>query len=369
MKYIRSAFTGGMLSLRKWLLIVWLTYAFFPAVPIGLATGVGWLLLRRDPTHEPVAAALIVGLAVAVQISIPVMTAWLTGRFVLRPLAALSRASRQIAAGDLAFELPQTRVRELAEVSAAFTAMGDDLRLSITRQAALEQERRFFISAVAHDLRSPLFSLRGYLEGLEQGIATTPEKAAHYLAVCREKADELDRLVTDLFAYSQLEYLDQQPSHELLDLSALMAHEVEGVRPLAETRDLRFHLEGPACMLMGDRHLLGRAVTNLLDNAIQHSPVGGTITIRWEAKEQSISLSIADMGAGIDPRDLPHLFEPLFRGEASRNRQTGGAGLGLAITQRIIRAHGGELSATNLPDGGACFTTTLACEAAISPSA
>ena len=134
---------------------------------------------------------------------------WLMGRYVVRPLEATSRAAQRIAAGNLDFELPVSRVKEVAEVRAAFEGMGAGLRESIERQADLEEERRFFISAIAHDLRTPLFALRGYLAGLEQGIAASPEKIAQYVAVCRRKSDQLDRLVSDLFAYTKVEYLEQ----------------------------------------------------------------------------------------------------------------------------------------------------------------
>ena len=136
------------------------------------------------------------------------------GRYVIRPLEAMSQAARQIAGGGLDFELPISRVREVAEVRAAFEAMGEGLRASIGRQAALEEERRFFVGAIAHDLRTPLFTLRGYLEGLERGLATSPEKVAHYIAVCRQKADQLERLVADLFAYTRAEYLEQTVQRE-----------------------------------------------------------------------------------------------------------------------------------------------------------
>src|SRR6185312_12748887 len=119
--------------------------------------------------------------------------------------------------------------QEVAEVSAAFSAMGNALRASLERQAQLEQERRLVITAVAHDLRTPLFSLRGYLEGLETGLAATPAKAARYIRVCREQADVLDRLVTDLFAYTRVEYLEQTPQHEVLEFGALLRQIVESL--------------------------------------------------------------------------------------------------------------------------------------------
>ncbi len=285
------------------------------------------------------------------------------GRYVIRPLEAMGVAARRIAAGNLEFDLPVSRVREVADVSAAFTAMGAGLRDSLQRQAALEEERRFFVGAIAHDLRTPLFALRGYLEGLDQGLATSPARAAGYLAICRQKADQLDRLVSDLFAYTRVEYLEQTLQTAPLDLAALLRRAVASAAPGADAKGVTLTVNGPLepCAVQGDGPLLERAVENLLDNAIRYTPAGGRVGLccRRDASAGQAVVSVADTGPGIAAADLPHLFDPLFRGEASRSRQTGGAGLGLAIARRALVAHGGDLTAANGPDGGALFTARL----------
>lgn len=282
-------------------------------------------------------------------------------RSVLRQLAATSRAARGIAGGELRVDVPPSRVREIAEVGAAFSAMGEALRRSLEHEARVEQERRLFIAAIAHDLRTPLFSLRGSLEAIQQGLATTPEKLARYVAVSREKADQLERLIADLFDYSRLEYLDQTPRREPLALGALLGGVAEGLRPRAEAKGVRLVADGHADghSVEGDPHLLRRAVENLLDNALRHTPAGGEVRVSWGAAGGEATFTVADTGPGIPAGELPRLFEPLYRGEASRNRRTGGAGLGLTIARRILRAHGGELSAANRGAGGAVFTGTL----------
>ncbi|MDQ2743899.1 MAG: HAMP domain-containing histidine kinase [Chloroflexota bacterium] len=287
--------------------------------------------------------------------------AWFLGRTVLRPLSATSRAARRIAVGDLEIELPPSRVREVAEVGAAFEAMSAALQESLRQQAALEEERRFFVSSIAHDLRTPLFSLRGYLEGIEQGIADTPHKRMHYLEVAQEKAAALERLVSDLFAYSRAEYLEQTLQRERLDLGPLLERVADGLRPLARRKNVKVVLTGLAagCTVDADGQLLVRVVENLLDNALRHTPSEGRIDVTWQAKADRVTFTIADSGQGIAAGDLSHLFDPLFRADTSRNSETGGAGLGLTIARRILRAHGGDLSAANGPAGGARFTGTL----------
>jgi signal transduction histidine kinase len=284
---------------------------------------------------------------------------WQMDRYVVKPLEAMSAAARRIASGNLDFALPESRVREVADVCEAFEAMGTGLRDSLRRQAELEEERRFFIGAIAHDLRTPLFALRGYLEGLDQGLAASPEKAATYVAVCRQKADQLDRLVADLFAYTRAEYLEQTLQSEPLELGALLRRAVEGAR--AQAPWITLELAGPRemCLVEGDAHLLERAVDNLLDNALRYTPAGGEIEVRWRRIDGRAAFTVADTGPGIAACDMPHLFEPLYRGDTSRNRQTGGAGLGLAIARRALLAHGGDLVAANRPTGGAEFTAWL----------
>lgn len=287
--------------------------------------------------------------------------AWFLGQSIVRPLTATSTAARKIADGDLAISLPASRVREVADLNQAFASMSDGLRSSIQAQATMEQDRRLFISAIAHDLRTPLFSLRGSLEGLEKGIANTPEKRARYIAIAQSRADALERLISDLFAFTRIEYMEEEPARTRVELDALLTELIEELQPRAEARNIRLlpQASPTPVTVLGDGHLLTRVVENLLDNALRHTPEGGTVRVAWQASGTAASISVTDTGVGIPESELPHLFEPLYRGESSRNRQTGGAGLGLTIARRIMEAHGGTLVAGNSATGGAVFTATM----------
>lgn len=281
-------------------------------------------------------------------------------RAFLQPLARLVTAMQQIGAGNLDLVLPRSRVREVDQAAQAFSAMAADLRQSLERQEALEQERRMTISAVAHDLRTPLFSLRGYLEGLATGLADTPDKAARYVRICRDKADALEHLVADLFSYTRTEYLEEAPRYAPLDLAHLLRRLAEGLEPQAAAKGVHLrNAAGAPAPIVGDAALLLRALENVLDNAIRHTPANGEVIIACTAGGGRVSVTIRDTGDGIAAHDLPHVFTPLYRGESSRNRQRGGAGLGLAIAQRLVRAHGGDITASNAPGGGALFVCTL----------
>lgn len=287
--------------------------------------------------------------------------AWFLGRTVLRPLAATSEAAREVAKGNLDVALPASRVREVAEVNSAFEAMSEDLRASLRQQAAMEEERRLFVGSIAHDLRTPLFSLRGYLEGLKTGLADTDEKKQNYLSIAQQKADALEYLISDLFDFTRLEYLDQSPDRTRFAVGELLRRVVEGVGLRASEKEIaiRTELDEQPMVLNADERLVTRVVENLVDNALRHTPVGGEIIVRCCMRDDDVEFSVEDSGPGIPEEDLPHLFTPLFRGEESRNRQTGGAGLGLTIARRIVEAHGGSLVAGNRAEGGAKFTVVL----------
>lgn len=134
------------------------------------------------------------------------------------------------------------------------------------------------------------------------------------------------------------------------------------MQPQAEAKAVALVIDPPeagSAWLEGDPHLLTRVLTNLLDNALRVTPPGGRVTLRWRGVGERLVFAVSDTGPGIAPHDLPHLFDPLYRADASRNRQTGGAGFGLTIARRILRAHGGDLSAANGAAGGAVLTGVL----------
>jgi signal transduction histidine kinase len=363
--FVFQRMAGRLLTARAWLALAWLASLLAPA----LAGCVFYFLYQfalqvpffersyalSDALHDGRLVLSVLLVFLITLLLTMVGLAWLTGRQVLHPLKAMGLAARQIASGSLEIRLPEPQVREVAEVAAAFTAMSEALQASINQQARLEQERRFFIGAAAHDLRTPLFSLRGYLEGLERGLADTPEKAARYIAVCRQQADALERLVADLFAYTRLEYLEQTPEYTPQELGELLHAALDSANVRAEAKRITLvaqpsHVE--VC-IRADRHLLTRAVENLLDNALRYTPEGGAIHVHWGQDSHHGWFSVSDNGPGFAPSDLPHIFAPMYRGESSRSRQTGGAGLGLAIARRILEAHGGDLTATNGRLGGA----------------
>ncbi|OAX48717.1 sensor histidine kinase [Paenibacillus sp. AD87] len=281
-------------------------------------------------------------------------------RFLLKPLEKMSEAARQIAAGHWEVQLPKSRIAEIAEVRDGFEVMVKGLEQSHRKQVELEEERRFVTAAVAHDLRTPLFALRGYLDGLEQGIAQSPEKVTRYIAVCKEKSAQLDRLVEDLFTFTKMEYLESELNTRTLDLTQILRRSIESVSPQAEQKHISILNQlTDGCCINGDSYVLERAMNNILENAVRYTPSGGAITVQCFKDGNKIRFTIRDTGPGFSFEELERVFEPLYRGETSRSRATGGSGLGLTISQRMMKQHGGELMVSNHPDGGAVLAGCL----------
>jgi signal transduction histidine kinase len=312
----------------------------------------GFLWVPRESAATRWAVALGAGL-VALTAALVVVVVLLR-RWVLRPLARLAADAERVAGGELDIAPLPTRAREVAQVGDALHGMAGGLRDALRSSAAAERERRFMVTAIAHDLRTPLFTLRGSLEALERGVGDE-----RYLDRAQAKAAHLDRMVSDLFTFSRLEYAREALGLEEVDLGALARRAVEDVEPLAAAHGCALETRGAdgALPVRGDADALLRVLTNLLDNAIRHGR--GHVVVETSRVNGTVHVAVADDGPGFAADDLPHLFEPLFRSDRARAAATGGSGLGLAIARRLARAHGGDVQAANAPQGGARATLTL----------
>jgi signal transduction histidine kinase len=305
---------------------------------------VGTLFVERPSAAVRVAAAAgagLLALALALVAGFVLLRRW-----VVRPLARLAADADRIAGGELDVTPVDSRAREIADVAEALRGMAGGLRGALATQRAAEEQRRFLVSAIAHDLRTPLFTLRGSLEAIEHGIGNGDQ-----LRRAQAKATLLDRLVGDLFTFSRLEYAGPGLALEPLDAAAL-------AREAADTVDGRIVvIASEELWVDGDRAALVRVLVNLLDNAVRHARARVELHVARDGDD--VVFTVLDDGQGIAAEDLPQLFDPLFRADRTRNSATGGAGLGLAIVQRLTAAHGGSVSADHRPEGGARFTVRL----------
>jgi len=312
----------------------------------------GLLWVPRESKATRLAVALGAGLAALGAALVVILV--LLRRWVLQPLARLAADAERIAGGELDVEPLPTRAREVAQVGAALHGMAGALGDALRTSAAAEHERRFMVTAIAHDLRTPLFTLRGSLEGLERGVGDE-----RYLDRAQAKAAHLDRLISDLFTFSRLEYAPDAIGADEVDVAKLARRAAEDVEALAAAHGCMLEVRGAqrGLTVRGDADALLRVLTNLLDNAIHHGR--GRVVLAAQRSNGAVEVEVVDDGPGFAPDDLAHVFEPLFRSDRARATATGGTGLGLAIARRLARAHGGDVHADNEPGGGARTTVRL----------
>jgi signal transduction histidine kinase len=297
--------------------------------------------------------ALIAGLAALV------VTLAVSSR-ILRPIERLTAAAQKMEKGDLTVRVPVDSIDEIGKLAHAFNGMAG----SLARQ---EELRRNMVNDVAHELRTPLTNLRGYLQASRDGLLAPDTALVDNLY---EETMLLNRLVADLQELAQAEAgqltLECQPRA----LNNLVDQAVGMLRPQAETKGLSLTADVPADLPLVnvDPERVGQVLRNLLNNAMAHTPSGGTVAVmarfcpgenRAEPNLPAVTVSVHDTGTGIPPDHLPFVFERFYRVDRSRARQTGGAGLGLAIVRQLVGAMGGSVSAESELGRGSTFSFTL----------
>ncbi len=275
---------------------------------------------------------------------------------VTRRLSALTHAVKSFQRGELGRRLPARGGDELGELGRSFNEMAAAIQSSLA-------ERRDMVANISHDLRSPLASIRGNLETLllKEGELPPGQRRA-FLEAALRNVDGFHRLVEELFELARLESVQTRPHPEPFHPAELVQDVVLKLRPRAESAGVKLAAELPAELppARGELRLIERLLTNLIENAVRFTPAGGTVTVSLGAEEGGTRVSVSDTGSGIAPEDLPHIFERFYRADRSRDRSTGGAGLGLAIARQIAELHGSRLEVESSPGRGSRFHFLLA---------
>ena len=273
-------------------------------------------------------------------------------RRAMRPLRELTEASVAMAAGDFSVRVhPERTIRETEELSRAFNTMADKL-------GQTEASRREFVANVSHELRSPITSIRGFVEGMEDGTIP-PEEHPKYLAVVSDETRRLSKLIGDLLALSRLERDDAELSYSDFDMCEMLRRAlIRRVNDIeAKHMDVVCDFDDGPCLVHADSDRIEQVVVNLLDNAIKFTPEGGTITLRIRPEDGICTVTVADDGIGISPEDRPRVFERFFTEDRAHTAGKG-TGLGLSICQRIMEMHGQSIRLLDT-DRGAAFAFTL----------
>lgn len=268
-------------------------------------------------------------------------------RPVARDAERISAAAGRIAAGDLTARTGVVRRDELGEAAAMFDAMAERLEV-------VERERTLMLSAISHDLRTPLTALRVSVEALRDGVASDPDM---YLGRMERQVRALASLVDDLTLHTRLVSGTIELQRVRVDLTELADEAIETVRPIAETGDVTLHLDASQrVMVEVDPAQLGRVIRNLLENAIRHAPAGSVVTVAVDSSSGP-TLRVADQGPGFPPEFVDCAFDAFTRADPARDTRTGTAGLGLSIARGIVETHGGSIRVGAGP--GAVVEVTL----------
>ena len=269
----------------------------------------------------------------------------------------LKGAAEKLAEGDLRTRVPVNGRDEVAALSITFNQMAEQLQAADKKQHELEGLRRDLIAWVSHDLQTPLTSMRAILEALSDGVVDDPETVKRYLNTAQRDVKNLSALIDDLFQMAQLD-AGGFPLHRAdASLSDLVSDTLESFTELAKQHEvtLEGNVDADVDPVLMDTQAIGRVLNNLIGNALRHTPNQGRVSVWVRRTAPGVEVTISDTGEGIRAEDLPHIFERFYRGEKSRNRGTGGAGLGLAIARGIVRAHGGDIKVESVIGRGTQF--------------
>ncbi len=275
-------------------------------------------------------------------------------------LGRLTDAAQALGRNELGVAAPEG-ADEIGDLGRTLNQMAARLRESDARRREAEQARRLLLAAVSHDLRTPLTSLRAVVEALGDGVVEDKVTTARYLTSARLQVRQLEVLIEDLFELSRLDAGALTLDRLEAPVAALVDEMAESVRVRAEGAAVRLDLEIEPGLptVYVDAQRIGRVLLNILDNALRHTARGGCVTVIADRERDMVRLTVRDTGTGITAEDLPHIFESLYRGEKSRSRSHGGAGLGLAIARGLVEAHGGRIWAESEPGVGTTIRFTV----------
>ncbi|MBO0819844.1 MAG: HAMP domain-containing histidine kinase, partial [Nocardiopsaceae bacterium] len=277
--------------------------------------------------------------------------------FVARTFSRGSRtllsAVEQVGASGVYLPPDAPLPAELAGLSEGLAAAHERLGRSRARERALEASRRELVAWVSHDLRTPLAGLRAMAEALEDEVVVDPREVSRYHSQIRIETDRLATMIDDLFQLSRIHAGTLRLSPRLVGLEDLVSEVLASTEPVARAKGIRLAGSSVRGMpVLIDTAELGRAVRNLVSNAIRHTPSGGTIEVLSEIHSGMATVSVTDECGGIPPDDLPRVFDVAFRGESARTpNPSGGAGLGLSIARGIVEAHSGQIGVRNTGPG------------------
>jgi len=290
------------------------------------------------------------------------ITAWIN-KDIYKPLKEFSIAMGHIAEGDFDYRMAHARDDEMGQLYENYEQMRLQLKENEEEKEQNEKKSKELVSNISHDLKTPITSIKGYVEGIMDGVADTPEKMDKYIKTIYNKANDMDRLINELTTYSGIDS-NKIPYHfHILNISDYFTDCVEEVGLDLESKNISLNftnLVAADTCVVADPEQLKKVINNIISNSVKYMGHDkGAIDIRILDENESVKIEIEDNGKGIAARDIGNIFERFYRTDASRNSLQGGSGIGLSIVKKIIEDHGGYVWATSKEGEGTCMHFVL----------
>jgi signal transduction histidine kinase len=338
--------------------------SFWSQLPAGAPERLVTVRLSEPFTYRAQTLATIVdvmSLAAVIALIVAVMTSILIADRLTHPIRRLTSAARELSEGHLDLRVPPSGSPEVNDLTTAFNAMAERLKNSMEFIRRDRDRSRDFLADVSHELRTPIAALRTFNELFSDGAVHEEATRREFLDQSRQQIERLDWLSTNLLELSKLDsglvLLDLRPD----DLRAIVESSVQQAMPSAERKGVRIitHLPDEQLRQRHDPQRIGQVLGNLIGNAIKFTPAGGTIDVSLAQTETGAELRVDDTGVGIDPAELPNVFERFYRGSQAHESRAAGSGLGLSIVRSIVEMHSGRVSITSTPGVGTHVSVAL----------
>ncbi len=305
---------------------------------------------------------LVIAMMLILFMTSSIITGWLN-KDIYKPLKELSIAMQRISTGDFDYHMANRRDDEIGILFDNYEQMRLQLKENEEEKAQNEKKSKELVSNISHDLKTPITSIKGYVEGIMDGVADTPEKMDKYIKTIYNKANDMDRLINELTTYSGIDS-NKIPYHfHILNVSDYFSDCVEEVGLDLESKNMHLNFTNlvPAdTCVVADPEQLKKVINNIISNSVKYmGHDNGVIDIRILDEIESVKIEIEDNGKGIESKDIGNIFERFYRTDSSRNSLQGGSGIGLSIVKKIIEDHGGYVWATSRQGEGTCMHFVL----------
>lgn len=295
---------------------------------------------------------LLVGL---LSLFLTVITVFILSRVITRPILQMKKAAEQLSNGNHHVELSAQRKDELGDLATSINRLSEDLE-------RLKIERNEFLGSISHELRTPLTYMKGYTDIISRTNISATDRDK-YIKIIQEETEYLTYLIKNLFELARIDHNEFDIKKERIKYADLIKIVIARIRPALEEKNIELIFNCPDnFILMADSERMQQVLLNILDNAIKYTPEGKQITIEASQNKNKIFTAISDTGEGISEKDIPFIFERLYRAEKSRSRASGGSGLGLAIAKEIVELHDGAIWVESTPGKGTAFIISLTTE-------